>query len=269
MKLSARARNGASKPMEHGRLDYRKGMSTREFAEALRDELLAHKVMVVTNVDPTVEQRPFWDEVSEMAGEVIAIAEQPSGEKTGDKWMEIRYDPAIKNAYRHANIAQPMHTDGSYLSNAPDIMFFYCVRQASAGGETTFIDSMEFVDVLQQKDPSLYTALRETPVHFSKAGDEKRRPIITEDRHGLVMTWNYHCVDPNESPAVKDLAERLHAFLQREVVSERRTMPILLQPGEAVFFHDERVLHGRNSFDAQERNDRFFWKTGFRFAKYH
>ena len=66
-------------------------------------------------------------------------------------------------------------------------------------------------------------------------------------------------------PEVKDLAERLHAFLNAEVVNAKRTLPILLQPGEAVFFHDERVIHGRNSFDAKERNDRFFWKTGFRF----
>ena len=101
------------------------------------------------------------------------------------------------------------------------------------------------------------------------ADDQKTRPILAEDAHGLVVTWNYHCVDPHESPAVKDLAERFHAFLQREVVGERRTLPVLLQPGQAVFFHDERVIHGRNAFDATERNDRFFWKTGFRFAKYH
>lgn len=255
--------------MQHGTLDYRKDIPTPEFGAALLDKLLQHKVLVVRNVDPTVEQRPFWDELSELAGEVIPIAERPSGEKTGDKWMEIRYDPAIKNAYRHANIAQPMHTDGSYLSNAPDIMFFYCVRQASAGGETTFLDSTELVDVLRQKDAGLLNALRETPVRFSKAGDEKRRPIIAEDRHGLLLTWNYHCVDPNESAEVKDLAERFHAFLNAEVVDAKRALPILLQPGEAVFFHDERLIHGRNSFDAKERNDRFFWKTGFRFKLYH
>ncbi|MFO0602593.1 MAG: TauD/TfdA family dioxygenase [Polyangiales bacterium] len=255
--------------MQHGTLEYRKGMSTREFGEALREVLLKHKVMVASGVDPTVEQRPFWDEVSELAGEVIHIAERPTGEKTGDKWMEIRYDPSIKNAYRHANIAQPMHTDGSYLSNAPDVMFFYCIKQASAGGETTFLDSAELVDILEKKDPALLADLRTTPVRFSKAGDEKTRPIISEDRHGLLLTWNYHCVDPDETPAVKDLAERFHAFLQREVVAEKRALPILLQPGEAVFFHDERLIHGRNAFDAHERNDRFFWKTGFRFAKYH
>ena len=181
--------------MQHGNIEYRKGMSTREFGEALREVLLAHKVTVASGIDPTVEQRPFWDEVSELAGEVIPIAERPSGEKTGDKWMEIRYDPAIKNAYRHANIAQPMHTDGSYLANAPDVMFFYCVKQASAGGETTFLDSAELVDILARRDPGLLRELQTTPVKFSKADDQKTRPILAEDAHGLVVTWNYHCVE--------------------------------------------------------------------------
>lgn len=253
--------------MEHGTLEYREGVSTEEFAAALRDKLLNHKVLVVSNVDPTKEQRPFWDAVSERAGEVVALAEVPSGEKTGEKWMEIRYDPDIKNAYRHANIAQPMHTDGSYLSNAPDVVFFYCLRQASSGGETTFLDSVELVDVLRQRDPGLLSELRETPIVFSKAGDRKVRPAIGEDAQGLVMTWNYHCVDPDETPAVKALVERYHAFLNRYVVGERRTMPVRLQPGQAVFFHDERVIHGRNAFEATQRNDRFFWKTGFKFTR--
>lgn len=254
--------------MQHGTLDYRKGMPTQEFAEALKEKLLRHKVLVVSGVDPTVEQRPFWDEVSDLAGEVIPIDEQISGVKTGGKWLEIRYDPSIKNAYRYANIAQPMHTDGSHISNAPDIYFFYCVRQASAGGETTFIDSTELTELLAKLDPGLLRALRETPVCFSKAGDEKTRPILGEDRHGLQLTWNYYCVSPDERPEVKDLAERFHAFLQAEVAG-RRVMPVRLEPGQAVFFHDERLLHGRNGFEASQRDDRFFWKTGFRFKLYH
>jgi alpha-ketoglutarate-dependent taurine dioxygenase len=251
--------------MEHGTLEYRKDIGTREFGAALRDKLLKHKVLVVAGVDPTIEQRPFWDEVSELAGDVVNLAEVPSGEKTGEKWMEIRYDPAIQNAYRHSANAQPMHTDGSYLSNAPDVVFFYCIKQASRGGETTFLDSTELVDVLQRDDVGLLRALRETPIHFSKADDEKTRPVITEDAAGIVMTWNYHCVDPNVRPEVKDLTERFHAFLQRHVVEAKRAMPVLLQPGQAVFFHDERLIHGRNAFDASARNDRFFWKTGFKF----
>jgi alpha-ketoglutarate-dependent taurine dioxygenase len=251
--------------MKHGSVDYREGMPTAEFASELRRALEGYKVVVASGIDPTKEQRPFWDDVSEKVGDVMAIDERVTGEKTGERWIEIRFDPSIENAYRYSKNAQPLHTDGSYHRDPPDVFFFYCLRQASAGGATTFIDSEELSALLDKEDRGLARAVRETPVHFSKGGDEKTRPILGSDARGLLMTWNYHCVDPGESPEVKDLAERFHSFLQRKVVGEERTLPVTLQPGQAVFFHDERLLHGRNAFSASAQGDRFFWKTGFKF----
>jgi alpha-ketoglutarate-dependent taurine dioxygenase len=253
--------------VKHGVVEYRDGMPLAEFAAEIRHALLTHKVLVTSGVDPTREQRPFWDEVSEAAGDVVAIDERVGGEKTGERWLEIRYDPAVANAYRYSRNAQPLHTDGSYLGNAPDVMFFYCVRQAAAGGATTFIDSQDLIDLVGREDAGLFRALRETPVKFSKAGDEKTRPILGEDAFGPQLTWNYYCMDPNERPEVKDLVERFHSFLEGRIVGEERTMPIRLRPGEAVFFQDERLLHGRNAFSAQEKGDRFMWKTGFKFRR--
>jgi alpha-ketoglutarate-dependent taurine dioxygenase len=253
--------------VKHGIVEYREGMPPAEFVAPLRQALLEHKVVVASGVDPTREQRPFWDEVSEQVGECIHTAERLNGEKSGEKWTEIRFDPAISNAYRYSKNAQPLHTDGSYQRNAPDVMFFYCVRAAPVGGATTFIDSLELLDFVGREDAGLLRALRETPVKFSKAGDERTRPIFGEDALGPVFTWNYYCVDPGEPAEVKALAERFHALLERRVVGEERTTPILLRPGEAVFFHDSRLLHGRNAFSALQENDRFFWKAGFKFQR--
>jgi alpha-ketoglutarate-dependent taurine dioxygenase len=249
--------------MNHGIVQYREGVPTVEFAEQLREALGAHKVVVASGIDAAREQRPFWDEVSETAGQVVPIDEQMNGVKTGGKWLEIRYDPAIQNAYRYSKNAQPLHTDGSHITNSPDVYFFYCVRAAPSGGATTFIDSQELIDIVGREDPGLLRALQETPVNFAKGGDAKRRPIFGQDAHGAQLTWNYYCVDPHETAEVKDLVERFHAFLQARVVGEERTTPVLLRPGEAVFFHDERLLHGRNAFSASDKNDRFFWKSGF------
>jgi alpha-ketoglutarate-dependent taurine dioxygenase len=253
--------------VKHGVVEYREGMPVADFAAQIRHSLLEHKVLVTSGVDPTREQRPFWDTVSEAVGDVVALDERVTGEKTGERWLEIRYDPSVVNAYRYSRNAQPLHTDGSYLSNAPDVMFFYCIRQAAAGGATTFIDSSVLLDLVGREDPGLFRALRETPVRFTKAGDEKTRPILGEDAAGTQITWNYYCVDPGEPPEIKDLAERFHAFLERRVVGEERTTPITLRPGEAVFFQDERLLHGRNAFRAEEKDDRFMWKTGFKFRR--
>lgn len=239
------------------------GESAKDFAERIRHGLSRAKLILTKGVPPDEDARPFWDTVSETLGECLLIAEDAqTGNKLGQKWMEIRYDPKFPNAYRHSKNAQPLHTDGSYVSNAPEITFFYCLKQARAGGETTFIDSTDVCELLRAEDPGLLTALRATPVVFSKADDRRRRKIIDEDAEGLVMNWNYYCVDPAEPAEVKDLAERFHAFCQTRIVGERRTYPLRLEPGHAVFFRDERLLHGRNSFDASDANDRFFWKGG-------
>lgn len=245
-------------------VDFREGASRQEFAAELRAALLASKLVVTTGVNPESAPREFWDEVSETLGDCVLLAEDAkTGQKLGQKWMEIRYDPRIPNAYRHSSEAQPLHTDGSYLSRAPEIVFFYCLAQAQAGGETTFIDDAELLGVLNEERPSLLEDLRSTPVRFSKADDEKTRPIISEDDRGTVLTWNYFCVDPSERAAVRAMADELHSFLQERVVARGLTVPVRLRPGDAVFFHDERLLHGRNAFDAAHMNDRFLWKTGF------
>lgn len=250
--------------MQRATVWFREGTTAAEFADTLRTALLHNKLVVTKGLDASREQRPFWDDVTERAGEVISLGERPSGEKTGEKWLEIRYDPAIKNAYRHANIAQPMHTDGSYLSNAPDVVFFYCLHQASSGGETTFFDSEALIDLLSKSDKPLLRDLMTTAVKFSKVDDHKTRKIIDEDNLGPVLNWNYYCIDPASPPEHKALAERFHDFLETRVVGENQALPVRLEPGHAVFFHDERLIHGRNAFDAKLANDRFFWKTAFR-----
>jgi len=37
-------------------------------------------------------------------------------------------------------------------------------------------------------------------------------------------------------------------------------VPIKLAPGDAVVWKDERLLHGRNAFQADKMGERFLWK---------
>ena len=235
----------------------------REFTDELRDALLASRLVVTTGVMPGNGARPFWDDVSEELGDCVLLAEDPrTGEKKGEKWMEIRYDGSIPDAFRHSNEAQPLHTDGAYLSGGPEIIFFYCLKQAPAGGETIFIDGPELIEVLEHDRPELLERLTTTPVTFSKAADRKTRLVIDLSGELPRLTWNWYTVDAGVDAEVRDLADEFHGYLQTAVVGVH-TRPVLLTPGDAVFFHDERLLHGRNAFEAHRADDRFFWKTGF------
>ena len=249
----------------HHKIEFEPGMTVEQFSQAIIDGLNVAKIVQTIGVDKNMSLDDFWDRVSEKVGDCLLLSEDPkTGERLGNKWLEIRYDPNIANAYRHSKNAQPLHTDGSYVSDSPYVSFFYCINQAAKGGATVFLDGEELVALLRAEDPELLTDLRQTSIRFAKDRDFNHRPIIDFDDHGVTLNWNYYCIDPNESEFSKQLVERFHHFLQTKVVAQDKTYPIKLNPGEAVFFHDDRLIHGRNSFEATRHSERFFWKSALK-----
>ena len=89
-------------------------------------------------------------------------------------------------------------------------------------------------------------------------------PIIRPTPAGLRLNWNYHCVDPAESPETHALAQDFRQFLLDHVSNTPAELAIQLAPGEAVAWWDDQVLHGRRAFRATATNDRFLLKSGFR-----
>ncbi len=249
----------------HSQIEFLPGMTPEQFAQQIWLELQTSKVVQTIGVDQNLSRNEFWDRVSENVGDCMLLSEDPvTGERIGEKWLEIRYDSSIQNAYRHSKNAQPLHTDGSYVGDSPYISFFFCINQAEKGGATVFLDSDDLIALLKDKDPALLDDLCQTTVCFAKDKDFKRRPIIDFDEFGSNLNFNYYCVDPKETDFAKELVERFHHFLQTEVVAANKAYPIKLKPGEAVFFHDDRLIHGRNSFEATKDSERFFWKSALK-----
>ena len=249
----------------HSQIEFLPGMSLSQFSQKIRSQLQTTKIVQTIGIDTSISLNEFWDTVSDKIGDCMLLSEDPvTGKRIGEKWLEIRYDSSIPNAYRHTKNAQPLHTDGSYVGDSPYISFFYCINQAKQGGATVFLDSDELITLLEQEDPNLLKDLCQTTVCFAKDKDYKRRPIIDFDDAGSNLNFNYYCVDPNETDFAKELVERFHHFLQTEVVAKNKTYPIKLKPGEAVFFHDDRLIHGRNAFEATRNSERFFWKSALK-----
>jgi alpha-ketoglutarate-dependent taurine dioxygenase len=63
-------------------------------------------------------------------------------------------------------------------------------------------------------------------------------------------------VDEQNTPEAKDLCLRFHQFLEERIHHAGIVLPLTLQPGEAVFFHDERLLHGRYAFFTDAKGGR-------------
>jgi alpha-ketoglutarate-dependent taurine dioxygenase len=249
------------------------GQPVAAAAASLRSALGSAKVVHLQGLASSrsaPEWPAFYDALTEAAGHCLQLDENfaQGSIRTGQKWIEVRYDAAIPDdaAYRFSKNAQPLHTDESYLNDPAEVMFMHCLVQATAGGETTFVDADALWLRLQSHAPSLAARLLNQPVRFAKAGDARTLPIIAQTPAGLRLNWNYHCVDPAETAAHHALAEEFRQFLLDYITGTPAEIAIQLAPGEAVAWWDDQVLHGRRAFWAETTNDRFLLKSGFRLS---
>lgn len=226
---------------------------------ACRASWLVH---VLVDPDPGTTAE-FWSAVLDPHVKRAPVDEDvQSGQSTGGLWSTVAYDPALQNVFRHSSSAQPLHTDGAYLEKPPVVVFLACRRAAVAGGATIFLEGRHLLDEVGRREPALLEALGGQAIRFGKGASQIESPILTRDNDGPRLRWNYYAVAPGQGKAVHALVDRFHAFLGGAAVSPP-LQSIRLTPGEAVFFHDHRLLHGRESFSADAMDGRFIWKGGF------
>jgi alpha-ketoglutarate-dependent taurine dioxygenase len=225
----------------------------------------AQKVFVLRAKGAIDDPHRFYDEHFDMIGTPAALAEDVNvgdreEQRTGDIWMEVRYDPRHPDAYRHSSNAQPLHTDGSYIPAFPNATLMACVANSGEGGETTFIDAEDVVAAMRSEDPDLLHALSSRIIPHARSGDRRDEKIIDIRDDGVWVNWNYYCVDREIDAEGRALVERFFAFLQSSPQVQKKIIGVKLEPGDAVTWKDRRVFHGRNGFVATHESERFLWK---------
>jgi alpha-ketoglutarate-dependent taurine dioxygenase len=234
----------------------------------VRAEMADTCVLRLCNARPIGDPLAFWRGVGEAIGPVSDVVEDSA---TGQlkivpgAWEDVRFEPDRADTYRHHKVGQPLHSDGAYVppAYAQEIALFYLERQARSGGESLFVDAATVAECASRQAPPLYMALTTLPVHFGKAGAPGRTTTILSSRNGrLKINWNYFRVLPGQGEAVDRLREDFRLFLE-QMIEARAVESFRLEEGDAVFFRDEEVLHGRRDFAAEQSGDRLLWKTYF------
>lgn len=218
-----------------------------------------NKVTLVRDYNLATPPLDFFEHFSDQLGHIFNMDQDLlTGKSTGKRWIPISYDPNVPDKYRSAPVAQPLHTDASYRETVDNINFFFCESQAELGGATTFIDSNYVVELLKLAgEGQLLDELMSTRVVFSKDRRRRVEHIIWEEDNDLHMNWNYYTVDKTENDAgVLDLVERFHQFLERRIVPSGLVTAVMLRKNDVVFFNDERILHGRQSYFAKYKGQR-------------
>jgi alpha-ketoglutarate-dependent taurine dioxygenase len=218
---------------------------------ALSDWLTKNKVVVVSPTNfPENDLPGFYLQLASHLGTVYLAEETADTEAfLLNKWHQIRYIPGQEaKSYKHSNRAQPLHTDFCALPIKPEISFFYCMQQATFGGSTVFMDNNRLVEILRVFNPNLLRQILTTEVTFrTDIGQNVTSRLIEQDQHVYRINWNYYRL-VNEDETVKAITEDFHFFLEEHIFKSGMLKAVNLKAGEAVFFHDNLVLHGRNSF---------------------
>jgi len=209
--------------------------------------------------------RDFYEQLFPALGTPAALAEDVNlgardQQRSDQIWMEVRYDPNYPDAYRHSANAQPLHTDGSYIPDFPNATLMACVANVGDGGETIFLDSKKLYQILADEQPDMLAALTSMPVKHTRSGDEKTAAVIQKIADEVKLNWNYFCVARDLDADTRALVEQFQDFLQTAPAVREAITLVKLNPGDAVTWKDDYVLHGRNSFVANSVSERFIWK---------
>ncbi len=220
--------------------------------------------MHVRGAPRSSDMKAFWDEAIRAFGTKVSVDEDPdTGEATGAGWSSVSFDPVRSNRFRYSCTPQPLHTDGSYLPDPPPTVFLICEKQAHSGGATVFLDGPVLETVLRSERPDLLRRLRTVPIRFGKGGSEVETPIISTSATGSRLTWNYFAASESNTARAAELCRHFREFLN-QLTARGLPRALRLAPGDAVFFRDSALLHGREGFAAQRAGDRVLLKGGLR-----
>ncbi len=221
-----------------------------DFAGVLKETLTQAKIVLLKEVPQQTDYLGFYETLTDQLGVIVDADEnEQSGQRSHNRWSDIRYDKSKATTFRYSNTRQPLHTDTAYTSYDNDVNFFFCLESAPVGGATYFLDGVQLVSILEIHAPQLLKNLKMNKVLFDKgAGEYRQEKIISSDSEGLLLNWNYFRVSKENSADVRTMCEEFHHFLELRVVEGGLLEAVKLDIGECVFFQDRRVLHGRYSF---------------------
>jgi alpha-ketoglutarate-dependent taurine dioxygenase len=197
--------------------------------------------------------RDFYAALAGKAGSLVRRNEDHrNGDVVGqnDEWIDIVFmEDKKRESYRFSDIYQPLHTDGAYVDHQLDLSFLCCVQQAEVGGETIFLDAIYLHQIMDKYESDLLSRLCSMEVLFDKGEQQsKSSTIIRLIDSKVLLNWNFYRVSRHNPEEIVNLCESFHLFLENKIVRAGLCTPVKINRGDAVFFFDQMVLHGRNSF---------------------
>lgn len=160
------------------------------------------------------------------------------------------------NDLAYTSVAIGPHTDNPYRDPVPTIQCLHCLKNEAEGGESTLMDSMEAIRIIQREQPEYAELLLNTPVRFwftdADAELSEWRTIFERNQFGEIAIINYSPRLDFAYPLPPEQYRRFHQarqYLNDLLNSDQLELRFKLKPGELMIFDNRRMLHGRTGFD--------------------
>ncbi|MCU1697217.1 MAG: hypothetical protein JWR34_3280 [Mycobacterium sp.] len=171
--------------------------------------------------------------------------------------FDVRIEPNPVNlAFTGLPIAP--HTDNPYRDPVPTLQILHCLRNATQGGDSGFVDGFKAAALLREKNPEAFDVLSriEVTFEFSSADAElsATRPMIGLDPYGRVreIRFNNRSMQPVRLRAAD--SERFYTAYRAfaEVINRPQLQIVFrMRPGDCVIFDNIRLLHARTGFEGE------------------
>jgi len=152
----------------------------------------------------------------------------------------------------------PLHTDEGYRHANPGMLAFQCLsNSADGGGATLLADGFKLAEHVRENHVGAFDLLCRVSIvarryHPGEMDLRSASPVISVDYEGRVqgVRFNERSAAPLDVPAelVRPVykALRIWQTLANDAAFQVR---VLLKPGDFLVFDNQRVLHGRDTFE--------------------
>lgn len=170
---------------------------------------------------------------------------------------DVKSRPVAKFGAQTAMHQDPHHDD-VFQYMPPGIDIFHClVNTGGHGGESTYVDGYSIAESLRMEEPEAFRLLTTVPIqhnrrHPGSVDFRSTAHVIRLDHEGKVSGVRYQdrAVAPLDVPGnlIEPMFEAQRQYIER-MTSSAFKIEFLVRPGEGVIIDNQRVMHGRNSFD--------------------
>ena len=147
------------------------------------------------------------------------------------------------------------HTDGCYMASQPSLQVFHALQAASHGGDTLLVDGLGVAQRLRAASPSAWRFFTSEAIAYHHTSSTHHllhaRPVFTLGADGRVSSVSWNQDDrvplPGTPARVRAFYRHLPALLAA-LHHPPAQLWLTLQPGTAIVFVNDRLLHGRSAF---------------------